>query len=202
MTVRPIVPRLVTDRLILREWRDDDLAPYAALNGDPEVMEHFPFTLTPQQSDEMVDRIRGHWAEGFGLWAVEVADRSPADARLSGRFIGFIGFAAPTWSTSFTPCVEIGWRLSKQAWGHGYAPEGARAALAWAFEHIDLPNDEVVSFTTVANHKSRRVMEKIGLVRDPARDFDHPMVFGWSGAPHVLYAIDRQGHQRQSADVT
>jgi RimJ/RimL family protein N-acetyltransferase len=188
---RANVPRLVTDRLILREWRDDDLPLYADLNGDPEVMRHFPSTLTPQQSNEMVDRIRAGWNEGLGLWAVEVAE--------TGTFVGFIGFAAPSWTTSFTPCVEIGWRLAKQSWGHGYAPEGARAALAWGFEHIDLPNDEVVSFTTVANHKSRRVMEKIGMVRDPARDFDHPMVLSWSGVRHVLYAIDRKQFHALSA---
>lgn len=192
MTERPHVPRVVTDRLILREWRDDDMQPYAALNGDVEVMEHFPSTLTPQQSNEMVGRIRAHWQDGFGLWAVEVADTAPAAAELTGKFIGFIGFAAPTWTTAFTPCVEIGWRLAKHAWGHGYAPEGARAALSWGFEHLDLPHDEIVSFTTVKNTKSRRVMEKIGMVHDPSRDFDHPMVLHWSGARHVLYCIDRQ----------
>jgi RimJ/RimL family protein N-acetyltransferase len=178
-----MTPRVTTERLLLREWRDDDRAPYAALNGDPDVMEHFPSTLTPQQSDEMVERIRAGWNNGFGLWAVEVIE--------TRQFIGFLGFAAPSWTTSFTPCVEIGWRFAKHAWGHGYAPEGARAALQWGFEHIDLPNDEVVSFTTVANRKSRRVMEKIGMVHDPSRDFDHPMVLDWSGARHVLYCIDR-----------
>lgn len=188
----PPVPRIVTDRLVLREWRDADLAPYAGLNGDPDVMQHFPSTLTPQQSNEMVDRIRANWQHGFGLWAVEVTDTAATAGSLRGKFIGFIGFAAPTWTTSFTPCVEIGWRFTKDAWGHGYAPEGARAALGWGFEHIDLPKDEVVSFTTIANSKSRRVMEKIGMVHDPSRDFDHPMVAGWSGARHVLYCIDRQ----------
>jgi RimJ/RimL family protein N-acetyltransferase len=189
----PVVPRLVTDRLILREWRDDDMAPYAALNGDPEVMRHFPAPLTPEQSNEGVERMRANWAKnGFGLWATEVAD--PAVPELDGRFIGFIGFAAPTWTTDFTPCVEIGWRLAKHSWGHGYAPEGARAALAWAFANIDLPKDEVVSFTTTLNAKSRRVMDKIGLRHDASRDFDHPMVVGWSGARHVFYCIDRAGY--------
>lgn len=183
----------------MREWRDDDRSAYAALNADPEVMEHFPSTLTAQQSDEMVDRMRAGWNKGFGLWAVEVADTSPGAAHLNGRCIGFIGFAAPSWTTWFTPCVEIGWRLAKDAWGHGYAPEGALAALSWGFAHVDLPNDEVVSFTTVANMKSRRVMEKIGLTRDPARDFDHPVVPDWAGSRHVLYCIDRGTFQAQSA---
>ena len=187
-----IAPRIATDRLLLREWRDSDRPTYAALNADSEVMEHFPSTLTPQQSNEMVDRIQATWQGGFGLWAVEVADPSPAAADLNGQFIGFIGCVAPSWSAAFTPCVEIGWRLAKQSWGHGYAPEGARAALAWAFQNISLPNDEVVSFTTVANTKSRRVMEKIGMVHDESRDFDHPMVLDWSGARHALYCIDRQ----------
>lgn len=189
----PLTPRLATARLLLREWRDDDLAPYAALNADPAVMEHFPSTLNRQQSDEMVGRMRAGWAAGFGLWAVEVSDPSPSAAPLDGAFIGFIGLAAPSWTASCTPCVEIGWRLARSAWGHGYAPEGARAVLAWAFEHVDLPGDEVVSFTTVANTKSRRVMEKIGMRHDPSRDFDHPMVPDWSGRRHVLYAIDRAG---------
>jgi RimJ/RimL family protein N-acetyltransferase len=187
----PFTPRLATERLLLREWRDDDLAPYAALNGDPAVMEHFPATLTPQQSDEMVGRMRAGWAVGFGLWAVEVLGPAPDVAPRDGRFIGFIGLAAPSWTASCTPCVEIGWRLAHHAWGRGYAPEGARAVLAWAFEHVDLPGDEVVSFTTVANTRSRRVMEKIGMRHHPSRDFDHPMVLDWSGRRHVLYAIDR-----------
>ncbi|MGD9997888.1 MAG: GNAT family N-acetyltransferase [Ilumatobacteraceae bacterium] len=185
------VPRLQTDRLLLREWHDSDRAPYAALNADPVVMEHFPSTLTEQQSDEMVDRIVAKWADGFGLFAVEVTDPSPDAAHLRGRFIGFVGLAAPTWTTWFTPCVEIGWRLARHSWGRGYAPEAARAVLAWGFGNVDLPDDEIVSFTTVANTKSRRVMEKIGMVHDPSRDFDHPVLAGWEGRRHVLYCIDR-----------
>ena len=124
-------PRLRTERLLLREWHDADRAPYAALNADPAVMEHFPSTLTAQQSDEMVDRIIAKWAsDGCGLWAVEVTDPVPAADHLRGRFVGFIGLAKPSWTAEFTPCVEIGWRLSRAAWGRGYAPEGARAVLA------------------------------------------------------------------------
>jgi RimJ/RimL family protein N-acetyltransferase len=198
VTALPVTPRISTERLLLREWRDDDRAPYAALNSDPDVMEHFPSTLTAQQSDEMVERIRAGWSNGFGLWAVEVIDTASSAQQLTGQFIGFIGFLAPSWTTSFTPCVEIGWRLAKHSWGRGYAPEGALAALSWGFSNIDLPNDEVVSFTTVANTKSRRVMEKIGMVHDPSRDFDHPMALGWSGRRHVLYCIDRPAFQAAS----
>jgi ribosomal-protein-alanine N-acetyltransferase len=178
-------PTIETQRLLLRQWRESDKAPYAALNADPAVMEHFPRALTTEQSDEMVDvmaaRIEG---DGYGLWATEV--------KATGAFIGFIGLNAPRFETAFTPCVEIGWRLAQHAWGNGYAPEGATAVLRFGFEHVAVPNDEIVSFTTVANTKSRRVMEKIGLVRDPSRDFDHPNLADWSGRHHVLYATTRE----------
>ena len=177
-------PTITTSRLLLRQWREDDKVPYAALNADPDVMEHFPSTLTRAQSDEMVDVMAAVLEEkGRGLWATEVI--------ATGTFIGFIGLSVPRFETAFTPCVEIGWRLAKHAWGNGYAPEGARAVLAFGFEHVELPNDEIVSFTTEANTKSRRVMEKIGLVHDPSRDFDHPLLPDWSGRRHVLYAITR-----------
>ena len=179
-----MTPRLVTDRLVLRGWREDDKPAYAALNGDPEVMRHFPSTLTAEQSDEMVDRMAKRWEDhGHGLWAVEVRD--------TGAFIGFVGLAAPSWTMPFTPCIEVGWRLSRDAWGHGYAPEGAIAALRWGFEQLDPPGDEFVSFTTTLNAKSRRVMEKVGLTHDPADDFDHPMLPDWHERRHVLYRIGR-----------
>ena len=182
-------PVIETSRLLLREWRESDKAPYAALNGDPVVMEHFPSTLTPEQSDEMVDRMRATWdARGYGLWAVEV--------KADGRFIGFIGLSSPGWDAHFTPAVEVGWRLAKEAWGYGYAPEGARAALDYGFTNVDLPRDEIVSFTTVGNAKSRRVMEKIGLTRDPADDFDHPLLPDWAARRHVLYRISRSAFGR------
>ncbi len=179
------VPEVRTERLLLRGWLDADKAPYAQLNADPEVMRHFPSTLTAEQSDAMVERIRAKWGEdGHGLWAAERLD--------TGELIGFIGLATPSWTESFTPCVEVGWRLAKEHWGNGFAPEGARAALAWGFEHVDLPNDEIVSFTTTKNLKSQRVMQKIGLRLDPSREFDHPMTPGWAEQRHVLYCIDRR----------
>lgn len=173
------VVELPTDRLLLRAWRASDREPFAAMNADPVVMEHFVAPLTRADSDALVDRIEAHFAEqGWGLWAVEV----PGEA----DFIGFIGLAAPRFEAPFTPCVEVGWRLAKEAWGHGYAPEGARAALRFAFDELHL--DEVLSFTAVGNAKSRRVMEKIGMERDPADDFDHPMVpVGHPIRRHVLY---------------
>jgi ribosomal-protein-alanine N-acetyltransferase len=179
-----VTPRITTERLLLREWREDDKPGYAELNSDPIVMEHFPSTLTPTQSDEMVDRMAAAWHDrGYGLWAVEV--------RETGSFIGFVGLSSPSWEASFTPCVEVGWRLSRAAWGHGFAPEAAVASLRWGFHELDLPRDEIVSFTTVANERSRRVMEKLGMHRDPADDFDHPLLADWAGRRHVLYRLSR-----------
>ncbi len=178
-------PRLVTTRLLMREWRDSDRQPYAAINADPEVMRHFPSTLTTPQSGEMIDRMAAAWLDrGFGLWAVERLDTS--------EFIGFVGLSAPAWQAAFTPCIEVGWRLASQQWGHGFAPEAAVAALEWAFANVDLPGDEVVSFTTVANLSSRRVMEKIGMIHDLVADFDHPLLPDWIERRHVLYRIDRR----------
>ncbi len=181
---------LRTERLVLRRWRPEDRAPFAALNADPVVMEHFPAPLTTADSDAFVDRIEAAFEQhGWGLWAVEVP--GAADC------IGFIGLAIPGFDASFTPCVEVGWRLAKEAWGRGYAPEGAHEVLRFAFE--DLALDKVLSFTAVGNAKSRRVMEKLGLRHDPADDFDHPKLP--AGSPirrHVLYRISapdwRDGH--------
>ncbi|MEP7048311.1 MAG: GNAT family N-acetyltransferase [Ilumatobacteraceae bacterium] len=192
MSTVSATPRITTARLVMREWQDDDRAPYAALNGDPDVMRHFPSTLTPEQSDEMVDRISAKWRDaGFGLWAVERLD--------TAEFIGFVGLAAPSWQADFTPCVEVGWRLAKQHWGNGFAPEAATAALEWGFTNVDLPGDEIVSFTTEGNLNSQRVMRKIGMQRDVDRDFDHPLLPEWVERRHVLYQIDRDRHAEHVA---
>ncbi len=186
------VPHLTSERLLLREWRDSDRAPYAALNGDPEVMRHYPFLLTPQQSDEMVDRLIAVWRDlGFGLWAVERLD--------THAFIGYVGLFSPTWEAEFTPCVEIGWRLAKEHWGQGFAPEAAMAVLEWAFANVDLPGDRILSFTTVGNLNSQRVMQKIGMTRDEDGDFDHPLLPDWKDRRHVLYRIDREQYHRSVA---
>jgi RimJ/RimL family protein N-acetyltransferase len=141
--------------------------------------------LTPQQSDEMVERMVASWRDrGHGLWAVERLDTT--------EFVGFVGLAAPTWQASFTPCVEVGWRLAKQHWGHGFAPEAAHAALAWGFENVDLPGDEIHSFTTLANLNSQRVMVKIRMTHDAADDFDHPLLPDWVDRRHVRYRINRR----------
>jgi 3-dehydroquinate dehydratase/shikimate dehydrogenase len=174
---------LRTERLLLRAWRQTDRAHYARMNADPRVMEFFPATQTREESDAMADRIDAHFTEhGYGIWAVEV----PGEA----DFIGFVGLWHTTFEASFTPCLEVGWRLASEFWGRGYAPEGARASLKFAFE--TLGRDEVVSFTAPANTRSRRVMEKIGMQRDEQGDFDHPRVpDGHPLKRHVLYRLKR-----------
>jgi RimJ/RimL family protein N-acetyltransferase len=168
-----------TERLWLRRWRDEDRAPFAAMNADPHVLEHFPATLSRQESDAAVDRITAHFdAHGFGLWAVEIPGVAP--------FAGFIGLCHPRFDAHFTPCVEVGWRLAAEHWSRGYATEGAQAALTFGFETLGL--NEIVSFTVPANRRSRRVMEKIGMTHNPDDDFDHPLLPpGHALRRHVLY---------------
>ncbi|MDH2443746.1 GNAT family N-acetyltransferase [Amnibacterium sp. CER49] len=172
-----------TERLLLRRWRDDDRAPFAALNADPEVMRHFPARLSREESDALIDRIEQHFdRHGYGLWALERRD--------TGEFLGFTGLAVPRFEAHFTPAVEVGWRLARSAWGAGYASEAARAALAVGFGDAGL--DEIVSFTVPANTRSRAVMERIGMTHDERDDFDHPgLPEGHPMRPHVLYRIGR-----------
>jgi ribosomal-protein-alanine N-acetyltransferase len=171
---------LETPRLLLRRWRDEDRDPFAALNADPDVMEHFVAPLSRDESDDFVDRIEAHFEQhGWGLWAVEV--------KATGQFAGFVGLWPPNWAPSLT---EVGWRLGREHWGHGYATEGARAAVEDGFDRLGL--DEIVSFTTVGNIRSQRVMQKLGMTRDPADDFDHPNVpEDHPIRPHVLYRLRR-----------
>jgi ribosomal-protein-alanine N-acetyltransferase len=170
---------LTTDRLHLRQWRDDDLAAFAAINQDPAVMRWLGPIMTFAQTQAMLERIRTSWqTNGFGLFAVERRDASGC--------IGYIGLAVPRFEAPFTPCVEIGWRLASTHWGRGLATEGARAVLNWAVHTLALPN--IVSFTVRDNLASRRVMAKIGLTYNPADDFDHPLLAADNPLrPHVLY---------------
>lgn len=146
-------------------------------------MEFFPGVLSRQESDRLAASIEHHFEQhGFGLWAVEI----PGIA----AFAGFIGLSTPSFSAHFTPCVEIGWRLAVQYWGRGYATEGAHAAARFGFDTLDLP--EIVSFTVPDNRRSRRVMERIGMVTNPADDFDHPgLPEGHRLRRHALYRLDR-----------
>ncbi|MEV4546629.1 GNAT family N-acetyltransferase [Nonomuraea wenchangensis] len=156
-----------TERLIMRRWREEDREPFAAMNADPEVMEHFPAPLTREQSDAMVDRIERHFDErGYGLWALEVIG--------TGEFIGFTGLAWQTFDAPFLPAAEIGWRLARPAWGHGYATEAARRVVAYAFDEAGLR--DIISMTATTNLRSQAVMRRLGMTRDPAEDFDFPSV--------------------------
>ncbi len=172
---------LSSGRICLRRWRDEDREAFAAMNSDARVMEFFARRLSRVESDAMVDRIQEHFSErDFGLWAIEVPDVAP--------FIGFAGLAVPGFSARFMPCVEVGWRLAFEHWGHGYATEAARLALGYAFGTLAL--SEVVSFTSATNHRSRAVMERLGMRRDPAEDFDHPALpESHPLRRHVLYRL-------------
>jgi RimJ/RimL family protein N-acetyltransferase len=179
--LRPLAT-LTTPRLSLRLWRDEDSAPFAALNADPRVREHYPNVLTRSESDASMARIRAHFEQhGFGNWALELRDRP--------GLIGYAGLSHPTFAPPCGPCVEIGWRLAFAYWGHGYATEAAEAAVHAAFEQIGLA--EIVSFATTGNLRSRRVMEKLGMTHDPADDFDHPLLPGHPLSRHVLYRLRR-----------
>ena len=156
-----------------------DRRPFADMNANPDVMEYFPAVLSREESDRLADRIEEHFVtHGFGPWALEI----PGVA----SFAGFVGLSVPPFEAPFTPCVEIGWRLARAYWGHGYVTEAARAALNFGFDELSL--QEIVSFTVPANTRSRRVMERLGMVRDPLEDFAHPLVpEGHPLRPHVLY---------------
>jgi RimJ/RimL family protein N-acetyltransferase len=172
---------LATNRLILRRWRESDREPFRALNADPRVMEFFPARMTSEETDAAMIRIEQHFERhNFGLYAAELTDEQ--------AFIGFIGLNVPAFDAPFTPAVEIGWRLAPAYWGRGLATEGAHALAHFALETIGLPG--LVSFTSATNLRSRRVMEKIGMARDLAGDFDHPGVPpGHPLRAHVLYRM-------------
>ena len=172
-----------TARLRLRPWRDEDFEPSAAMNADPRVMEFFPSVISREDARDYFARARARMAErGYGLWPVEVIGGAP--------FIGMVGLSNPDFRAPFLPAVEIGWRLAAAHWGHGYATEAARAVLAFGFERLGLP--EIVAFTTVANARSRRVMDKLGMRRAAGDDFLHPLLpEGHPQRPHVLYRLAR-----------
>ncbi|HEX4035096.1 MAG TPA: GNAT family N-acetyltransferase [Solirubrobacteraceae bacterium] len=184
---------LETERLLLRPWRAADRPPFAALNADEQVMEWFPYPLDAAQSDMLADAIEQRIAaNAWGMWAVEVV--GVAD------FIGFVGLNHAAELLGY-PAVEVGWRLAREHWGHGYAPEAAIASLAYGFDVLEL--GEIVAFTTPGNLKSRRVMEKIGMSHDGARDFDHPRIAPDSPLlRQVLYKIDRDSFARHRDGLT
>jgi RimJ/RimL family protein N-acetyltransferase len=177
----PCPTQLQTPRLTLRHWRESDRDAFAELNADPEVMEFFPSTLTRGQSDALVDQIIEAFARhGCDLWAVEITE--------TGEFIGWVGLHQVPEVMPFAPGVEIGWRLARRFWGQGYATEAARACLRHGF--VDHELREIVSLTAVVNTRSQRVMERLGMTRNPADDFRNPRVpRGHRLEQHVLYRI-------------
>lgn len=179
----PVVIR--TPRLLMRPFLDEDREQFARLNCDPEVMAHFLAPLTRAESDAFVDRINaGFAAHGFGLWALEVV--------ASREFIGFTGLSVPGFTAAFTPAVEVGWRLARNAWGCGFATEAARAAVDYAFGPADLK--EVVSFTSLHNTRSQAVMHRLGVTSDPGENFFHPRVP--PDHPLALQVLFRIGRRR------
>src|SRR4051812_9389543 len=170
-----------TARLVLRDWRESDLAPWAAMNADPAVREHLGGLLTAEQAaasarnfQDALDRY------GYGFWAVEVRD--------TGRFIGFTGLDRVD-DESPVDGVEVGWRLARAAWGHGYATEAARAALAYGFDTLDLP--EILPITTATNTRSQAVMRRLGMTTDPAENFDEPDAPDGPLRHQVVYRLRR-----------
>ena len=170
-------------RVILRAWQPADLPAFAALNADPQVVEFLPRELSREESDALARRCQqGLDARGYGLWAVGVP--GVAD------FIGYTGLSVPAFEASFTPCVEIDWRIARAHWGRGYATEAARVALAVGFGPAAL--EEIVSFTVPTNRRSRAVMERLGMVHHPEEDFDHPLLpAGHRLRRHVLYRLKK-----------
>mgnify|MGYP000042639662 CR=1 FL=1 len=182
------ISELKTERLLLRQWVDQDLSAFAELNSDPETMKFFPAVLSLEESNAMAEKCKSLISErGWGFWAVEL--------KSSGEFIGLVGLHIPKPNFPFSPCVEIGWRLLKEHWGKGYAIEAAQESLVYAFNTLNL--NEVVSFTTVSNRRSRSVMQRLGF-SNTHQNFEHPDIEkDHLLSEHVLYKITKQEWQEK-----
>src|SRR4051812_6553342 len=180
-----VAPRLSTPRLLMRGWTASDRDAFVAMNADPEVMEHFPATMSRAESDAFVERVeRGFGIHGFGLWVLEL--------RESGEFLGFTGLSVPRFHAPWMdereqPVVEVGWRLVRSAWGRGLASEAAREACRFGFE--DVGRAEIVSFTVTGNLRSQAVMRRLGMTR--IAEYDHPVV-GHPALPSVAFLLTRE----------
>ena len=172
---------LRTSQLVLRPWRDEDIADFAEMSADPVVMEYLlPLSERGLSADTWVARKRAHWEEhGFGQWVVEL----PGEA----SFIGVVGLETVSYDAHFTPAVEVAWRLVRAYWGRGYATEAAKAALDYGFGEVGL--GEIVALTVPANQRSRRVMKRLGMTLSPQDDFDHPRLPEGPLRRHVLYRL-------------
>ena len=169
-----------TERLVMREWIEADIEPFSQMCADPYVMRYFPSVMTHDECAQFVEReMQFHSEKGFGLWAISV----------DGTFAGYTGLWVPSFNASFTPCVEVGWRLASWAWGKGYATEAAKESLRIGFEEHGI--SEIFSFTTETNTPSESVMKRIGMKRRADLDFDHPNTPEWWGQPHIVYSIDQ-----------
>jgi RimJ/RimL family protein N-acetyltransferase len=179
---------LLTERLILRRWKDADRFPFRRMNADARVAEFLSRARDATASDALMEQVETHFdVHGFGLFAVEL--------RESGEFAGFVGLSVPDFEAAFTPAVEIGWRLAAEHWGKGFATEAAREVLRYGFEDVGLK--DVVSFTVSTNVRSRAVMDRLGMVRDAVDDFDHPRLpDGHALRRHVLYRLERDSWAR------
>ena len=191
--IRPAAGNLTTPRLALGSWDDEATDGLFRLSSDPEVMRYFPALATPEQIEALAQRHQANLDAGRpGLYAVRVRETS--------RFIGFVGLAVPFFEAAFVPCVEIGWRLAREAWGKGYATEAGQACLAHGFDTLGLP--EIVSFTAVLNKPSIAVMRRLGMHTDPDEDFDHPSVpEGHRLRRHVLYRLGAEEWRRSRRDA-
>jgi RimJ/RimL family protein N-acetyltransferase len=172
---------LETPRLLLRPWRDSDVAAWAAMNADPRVMEYFPSTYDRERSETTAARLRERLdRDGYGWWIVEM--------KHGPSFAGVVALQDVPFDAHFTPALEVGWRLAYPYWGAGIATEGARAALGYAF--LELGRSEVVALTAAVNLRSQRVMQRLGMTYDSRDDFEHPNVEpGHRLRPHVLYRV-------------
>lgn len=173
------IPLLRGERVTLRGWEPRDAVPFSELNADPVAMEHFPSTLTRAESDALIARAQAALeSRGWGWWCLDI----------DGGCAGFVGLSVPGFEAHFTPCVEIGWRMSRKHWGRGYATEAARLAVRYGFDVLELA--ELVSFTAAGNRRSRAVMERLGMTHRRIDDFDHPRLeAGHPLRPHVLYRL-------------
>lgn len=180
-----------TERLILRNWEAKDTAPFIKMNQDPKVMEFFPGLYSSEETIQSINNFKRSIEEhGYGMFACELKE--------DGQFIGFIGLMYRDFEASFTPCVEIGWRIIHEYWGKGLAVEAARKCLDIGFNEFNL--GEIVSFTASVNKRSERVMQKLGMSRDPTHDFYHPKLesqhpLAW----HILYRLGKNDFVKSQA---
>ncbi|MCC7305268.1 MAG: GNAT family N-acetyltransferase [Alphaproteobacteria bacterium] len=182
-----------TSRLILRDWKDEDKASFARMNGDPMVMEHFPRVLDEAATGRLVDRFRDHFKKhGYGPYALEL--------KKTGQFMGFCGLHDVEFKSHFTPATEIAWRLDYEFWGQGYATEAAEAVTKHAFDTLKLK--EIVAFAVYDNTRAIHIMEKIGMKRDPKGDFEYPALRKDHPLGHfVLYRMNKKNHKQHTGDI-